>query len=290
MIETEKTETKETEDIETETQETEETQDTKPETRESVVSKIGGMIKNYFSGDKEQEESIDVPQEFYNVAQAQGWTDDEIMDFVVQDGKPVYTDEELLEMLPVLKGEDSVETEKTSDKVVDTQSEAQKDKVNNSQEDEKIQKLLERIDALEKAQGERKKEDVNQEVANLMNRASKMFDEMSKEFEVFGVTEKLPKFPDGRLVPNSPQMKARQEVWDTGIKLYQSGVDFDTAMSISLNAYKGANLGKQIERNVIKDLKNREKKLSGKRVNHETAKTIENGPELIKKILEERGK
>jgi hypothetical protein len=117
-----------------------------------------------------------------------------------------------------------------------------------------------------------------------------MFDDTSKEFEVFGVTEKLPKFPDGRLVPNSPQMKARQEVWDTGIKLYQSGVDFDTAMSISLNAYKGANLGKQIERNVIKDLKNREKKLSGKRVNHEATKVVESTPELIKKLLEERGK
>ena len=287
----EETEKIETEDIqESEQQETKEQKtEEKEETRESVVSKIGKMIKGHFSDEeKTQEESVSIPQQFYDVAQSLGWTDDEIMDFTLEDGKSLYTNEELLEMLPVLTGENSSEEEQISDK--DTTPEPTKDKVDNSQDDEKIKKLLERIDALEKAQGERKEEDEQQELFNFVNRASKMFDEMSKEFEVFGVTEKLPKFPDGRVVPNSPQMKARQEVWDVGTKLFNSGVDFDTAMSIAIDAYKGKNLGKTIERNVIKDLKKREKKLSGKRVNHESTKMAESGPELIKKILEDRGK
>jgi len=277
----------ETEKIEN-TEAQEETQEeTKEETRESVISKIGNKIKAHFSKE-ESEEKIDVPQDFYDVAQTLGWSDDEIMDFVMEDGKPIYSDEELLEMLPMLKGEDSTKVEDNSDKV--KEPEPLKDKVNNSQEDEKIQKLLDRIDALEKAQGKQKKEDSEREVQNLLNRASKMFDETSKEFEVFGVTEKLPKFPDGRLVPNSPQMKARQEVWDLGIKLYQSGVDFDNAMSASFNAYKGKHLGKNIERNIIKDLKSREKKLSGKRINHDTTATDLSPADVIREVAKKHGR
>ena len=281
----------ETEDVKIEEVETPEVKDSeteKPETRESVVSKIGGMIKSHFSGkDESEEEAYDVPTEFANTVQGLGWTDEEVLDFILEDGKPIYSDEELLEMLPILRGENPAKAEEISDKV---KPETPKNEDNNSQEDEKIKKLLDRIDALEKAQGERKESDKKQEVSNLVNRAEQMFDNTSKEFEVFGVTEKLPKFPDGRLIPNSPQMKARQEVWDIGMKLYMSGVDFDTAMSVSLNAYKGKNLGKTIERNVIKELKNREKKLSGKRINHESSQPDLSGPELIGKILEERGK
>lgn len=281
-------EIKETEELQEE--EVKEEIKEEPETKESVIEKIGSKIKSYFSGEKEeQEETVNVPQEFYDVAAAQGWTEDEIMDFILDEGKPLYNDKELIDMIPFLKGENSAEADAISDNP--TVDETKDKKVDDSQEDEKTKKLLARIEALEKAQGKQKEVEQKQELSNLVRKGAKIFDDVSKDFEgVFGTTEKLPTFPDGRIVPNSPQMKARSEVWDTALKLHGSGVDFDRAMSIAINAYKGEHLGKVIERNIIKDLKKRETKLSGKRISHESVNDKKTGPEVIKEILQKAGK
>ena len=258
------------------------------EAKKSTISKIGDLVKNFVSGDSgvdsDSEEGELIPDTFTEAASKAGWTDEDITEFSED-----YSDKELLEMIPTLLGEDSVETEKTSDKT-ETKSETKETKVEDSQEDEKIQKLLDRIDALEKSQGVAKDEKEKQEHSNLIHQASQIFDKESKEFEVFGKTEELPKFPDGRLIPTSPQMKARVEVWDLATSLRMSGMDFDKAMSASLNAYKGKNLSKDVKRNIIKDLKKNEKKLSGKHTSHESTKTIDYGPDVIREIARKAGR
>ncbi|HEC66926.1 MAG TPA: hypothetical protein ENI23_16750, partial [bacterium] len=251
---------KEDEVKEEETKETKEVSD--EEAKKSTISKIGDMVKNFVSstpGVENEEEGELIPDDFSTAATNAGWTDKDITEFSEE-----YSNEELLEMIPTLKGEDSVETEQTSDKT-ETKSETKETKVEDSQEDEEKKKLLDRIDALEERQGKADKQTEQQKLSELDKRASQMFDKTSKEFKVFGKTETLPVFPagpnKGQLIPTSPAMKARIEVWGLAYDLHKkAGMDFDNAMSVSLNAYKGKNLAKDVERNLIKDLKSREKK------------------------------
>ena len=283
-------EVKETvEDVNLETENTEQEEET--ESKESVVEKIKDKISSFFGGGAEEEEEVELPIGFAEATHELGWDDDEIIEFAKD-----YSLEELEEMIPFLIGEDSEESDETSEQDKDTkdkevpEKKTDKKKDEDSQEDERIQKLLDRIEALEKAQGKSKEAEKEQETVNLVNRASQMFDEASEELEVFGKTEDLPKFPDGSIIPSSPQMKARSQVWETAWLLKEAGMDFDKAMSISLNSYKGENLKKEIHKKVIKDLKNKEKRLGGKRTSHETVTESLSGPDVIRQVARKHGK
>jgi len=271
-------ETFETENIE-ETEVVEETQESTEEvTKESIVDKIRNKIKEYTSKDEVITPEVVVPDDFSKAALNKGWSSEDIKDFAKD-----YSEEELREMIPTLIGEDTEESDETSDTL--EEEETTETKEEDSQEDERIKKLLDRVEALEKAQGQSQEEKKTQEFIGMIQKASQTFDEMSKEFEIFGKTEELPKFPDGRLVHTSPQMKARNEVFDLARQLTGTGMDFDDAMSVSLNAFKGKNLTKDVKRNMIKDLKTKEKRLSGKRTSHESGTKEMSGPEVIRAVL-----
>lgn len=290
MAETENTNTEEIkeevkEEVNEEVKEEEVQEVSDEEAKKSTVDKIKDLVKSVVSPDsKEEKEGELIPGDFSAAASKLGWTDQDITEFSSD-----YSDDELLEMIPTLLGENSVETEKASDKT-DDKSETKETKGEDSQDDEATKKLLERIDALEKGQGVAKEKEDKQELDNRVHRASQMFDETSKEFEVFGKTEDLPVFPDGHIIPTSPQMKARTEVWDVAVSLNKAGMDFDNALSVSLNAYKGKNLSADVKRNIIKDLKKSEKKLSGKHTSHESQATITNGPDVIREVVRRAGK
>ena len=262
-----------------ETEETKEEEELTPEKEKAgIIDSIKTRIKEHFS--PQEEEGDDIPDEFAEAARKLNWSDEETVEFASS-----YTDEELKEMIPALVAEESSEEENPA------KSEEIEKKVENSQEDEKIQKLLDRIDALEKAQGDANKQTESQKQVNQVQKASQLFDETSKEFAVFGKTEDLPKFPDGRLVPNSPQMKARSEVWEISQDLQETGMDFDKSMSIAMNAYKGANLGADVKRNFIRDLKKNESRLSGKHTSHESfASEDVSGPDVIREVLRRAGR
>lgn len=261
------------------------------EAKKSTIDKIKGFVDKFRAGEsgvENKEEGELIPDNFTTEATNAGWSEEDIKEFSTS-----YSNEELLEMIPMLKGEASVETEQTSDKT--EKSETKETKGEDSQEDEKTQKLLDRIDALEKAQGKVSEQTEQQKLSELDKRASHLFDEASKELEVFGKTKDLPTFPagpnKGQLVPTSPAMKARIEVWGLAYDLHKkAGMDFDKAMSVSLNAYKGENLAKDVQRNVIKDLKSREKKLSGKRTTQESTAVVSSGPDVIREVARRAGK
>lgn len=259
-------------------------EETQEETKESLLSKIGNKLKSALGTETEEETQVVIPDEFNQVAATLGWSTEDIQEFASD-----YTEDELKEMIPFLTGEDSSEEEETSD--TQKTEETKKNEDENSQDDELVQKLLDRIEKLEKAQEESQEDLQVQEAVDLVNRASEMFDEASDEFEIFGKTDDLPKFPDGRTIPNSPQMKARSEVWDVAYRLKGAGLDFDQAMSVALNSYKGKNLTKDVQRKVIRDLKKNEKRLGGKRTSHESSPVeFDRGPDVIENVLRKHGK
>lgn len=283
-------ETEVLEDVE-ETQEEEVLEEEKkeePESKESVLKRIKDKIVAYTTGKEKEEEdtqTVTVPEDFSKAAAVLGWSETDVQDFAKD-----YTEAELKEMIPALLGEDSEKSETSSGTEKETSKETKVKKEEDSQEDERIKKLLDRIEALEKAQGESQEERQEQEIVDSARRASRVFDDTSKDFEVFGKTDELPKFPDGRLIPTSPQMKARNEVWNLAMQLNGKGMDFDNALSVSLNAYKGKNLSQVVKRNVIKDLKKNEQRLSGKRTSHESQAQITNGADIIRAVARKHGR
>lgn len=287
--ETQEVQTEQTEDVQIEqiekTEETK-TEETKLETKESFIDKWKGIIKDRLSGgDKEEDTGDDIPDEFTEAARKLNWSDEDTAAFAAD-----FTDEQLKEMIPSLLGEDAVKTDETSDKPDETQTETKTEGDTNSQEDDKLTQALDRITALEVERDGRSEKSEAEEQASFNRRASDLFDEASKDFEVFGKTDDLPKFPDGRLIPTSPQMKARLEVYGKAQQLKEAGISGDEALEFSLNAYKGANLSVETKRNVIKDLKKREQTLGGRRVSHEVVEAGKlTGPQVLQAVARKHG-
>jgi hypothetical protein len=112
---------------------------------------------------------------------------------------------------------------------------------------------------------------------------------MGKDFKVFGNTDKLAVFPagpkKGQYVPTSPEMKVRSEVYAKACPYIESGIPVKEAMKIALTWYKGEHLEADIKRNLIKDLKKSEKKLSAKRTSKETVQSFEDEEDYKKQFI-----
>lgn len=264
------------------------------EEKEGILTKI----KNIISGKSSDENIIgeaEVPDEFVEAYKAAGYTEDDLAEMLIDDkGERLYTDEELIEMIPYLSEDlsESVESEKSEETKTDDKQTEKKSEDKVDEKDEVIKKLTERISKLEKADEKNAEKDEQELITELFDNATQVMDELSNtdEFEVLGKFDKLPRFPDGRLIPTSPQVKARVEIWDTALKLYNSGVDFDKAMEVSTNAYKGKNLSTTVHRKMVKDLRKSEKKISPKRTSHESANANLTGVEIIGALQKKHGR
>ena len=271
------------------------TQETEPEVKETIVDRIGSLIshaKNAITGSGSDEQGEDIPDEFTEAMTAAGYDDAAIEEFAGSGNNgEAYTNEQLLEMIPSLVGgtaKADATPEKTTAKAVE--SEISETKVEDSQEGEELKQALARIAVLEEKQGVSEKQSKEEELNSFVGKASDLFDKVSEEFEVFGKTEDLPTFPDGRPIPTSPQMKARVEVWDMAVQLREAGIPNDKALEFSFNAYKGAHLATETKRNVIKGLKKQEQKLGGKRVSHEaSSKGDLTGPQVLQAVARKHG-
>lgn len=268
-----------------------------PETREGLISKIKNIIKSKADDDTGDDVSTDaddgiaddIPQEFTDAALAADWTEEAIKEFAGQgkEGKP-YTDDELREQIPQLtpSSADSDKSEQPAQK----EDEKEDDKESKDDEkDEVIKQLRADVDMLKKGQQKNIENDAEAKLVSQASRANQILDEASKEFDVFGTFETLPRFPDGRIISSSPQAKARNEVWYLAEDLEKTGMDFETALSTSLNAFKGKNLVKDAKRNLVKDLKKSEKRLSAKHSSHEQVKPDLSGPDLIREVGKKHG-
>lgn len=234
-----------------------------------------------------------IPAQFTEAAVNAGMSPEQIAEFASD-----YTDAELLEQIPTLKAqvsENSDKSEQLSKKEAgDTQKDAgnkDDDKVKDDAKDEEIKLLKERLDKVEKGQLQNSEKELQNQFVSRATAANKRMDELSKEFEIFGTYKTLPRFPhNNAIIPTSPQAKARNEIWYLAEDLHiKAGMDFDKALDISLDAFKGKHLTADVKRNLVKDLKRSEKRLSAKRSSHEAVKTDLSGPELIREVGKKHG-
>ena len=235
-----------------------------------------------------------IPDDFSDAAEAAGMSKEDIIALADK-----HTDEQLIEMIPHLeaalkdtdddKGKDDTRQDDKQTKDGDDKTKDIDPKLIESVT-EKISKQLEEkfgttLDEINKFKANQEEQSNKQ----TLDRASKILDEASKEFPVFGKTDELPKWPSGRLkgqlIMTSPEMKARLEVLRYADAFIGQGADIDNAMDSALATYKGLHLEKELERKQIRDLKNHETKLSGARVGRETKKKhVDTRDEIIDEI------
>jgi hypothetical protein len=219
-----------------------------------------------------------IPDEFVQAALTQGWTDEQIVEFAenLSDEQLVAEASKLLEEDDVAEpGEDSAKHEgepqlPQGDKEPDESS----DKV--AALEAKIANLEERLGKF----GELSDERAAEATLAVVN---KMLDDAGGEFEVFGKTESLMRYPagpkKGQIVPSDPAFKARSEVYNKASVFIQAGLPVHEAMQVALDWYKGAHLEADVHKKVVKDLKRHEKKLSAKRSGKETVPSYEDEEE-----------
>jgi len=250
----------------------------------------------------DEEEGGDIPDEFTVAALKQGWTEEQIVEFASD-----LDDDALLQLIPEIlgteEGQDAVKQKKSESGVDQTKQDAGRtssaedktkapDKTAKSESTNKeIAALRKELEEIKKSIGEAEKDRNAQEEMAIARAVNQAFDEASEKFEIFGKTEELLKYPagphKGEFVPTSPAYVARKEVWEKAFPFIQNGIPVNDAMEIALTWYKGKNLEQDVQRNLVKDLKKREAKLSAKRSGKETIKMYENEEERQADVVRE---
>lgn len=220
-------------------------------------------------------EGTDIPDAFIDAASEAGFSDEEIREFAKN-----RNDDELLELIPYLqepkeKAEDKADAPKEPKVGTGQAGEPDKKALTDEIRQQVLSELAPQLEQVEKMRAEVEQ----REREHVLSTANRMFDEVSKEFPVFGETKNLPTFPVGRLkgqlVPNSPEMKARSEVFQRASAFLKAGQPIEEAMADALCWWKGKHGGKEMERKMVRDLKKHETRLSGTRTGKEIKKTYD---------------
>ena len=191
-----------------------------------------------------------------------------------------------MEMVPFLQESLGADTDADTDEdnTDDSKDTEIKEVSENTGKDEDTQALIDQITAKVKADlgvslddiNSFKEQQVAQQEKQMLETDNRKFDEAAKDFSIFGKTEELPRFTTGRVkgqfIPTSPAYKARMEVVKYADAFMGKGNSVEDAMDLALATYAGKNFRTEMERSVIRDLKNHERNLSGSRVGKETKK------------------
>jgi len=275
----------------------------KEETRESVIERIKNKVfgkseekkeeKTENSGSNELEE--DISDKFTDAAHNAKWTDEQIVEFA---GK--YNNKQLEELIPFLMDEE-VKEEKKEEKKVE-----EKKVVDTLEIDEKLKPYVEQIEKILDAKYQEKigkieeslkttdKERSIKEAQQYQTTADEFFDKASKDFPIFGTTDKLTRFPkgsakEGQLVPKGEAYESRNAVWNTAVAFHQMGMDWKESLDEALVWYKGKNMEKEVRSKVLKDLKSNEKRVSPKRGEHTVSKELTSRKSVIEDIARRAG-
>ena len=262
----------------------------KEESGEEVVAKIQReVLGKPDPKEKDAEDGKDIPDAFTNACLEQGWTEDEIKEFASD-----LDDAALLSLIPELLSKEEKQEKSEPDKGQAKQEAKAKAADGTAKEEptnEELAIVRKELAEIKKQIGDASKERDAKDDEAMIQTVNQVFDEVSKEFEIFGKTEELQIYPagpkKGQLVPISPAMVARTEVWDKAVPFIQSGILVKDAMEIALTWYKGAHLEKDVQRNMIKDLKKHEKKLSAKRSGKETVKVYDSEEDRQAEVVRE---
>ena len=249
-----------------------------------VVKKIQSELGIGDKGENKDEEGTDIPDAFTNACLAQGWTQEEIMEFASD-----LDDAALLQLIPDLSGQVDSELGTDQAKQEEKSKATEKKPVKEEPTNTEVAALKKELAEIKEELGKAKQERTVKEEQATVQTVNEVFDEVSEEFEIFGKTDELLTYPAGpkrgQYVPTSPAYIARREVVEKALPFIANGMPTKEAMEIGLTWYKGKYLEKDVQRKLIKDLKKHETKLSAKRVGKETVKVYEDEEERKEAVV-----
>lgn len=274
--------------------------------KESILDRLMGKV----FGKKEDKPSDipgsnnveeDISDSFTNAARSAGWSDEQIIKVADE-----YSNSDLEKLIPF------IDVKKTEDKPVVEDKKTEDKKVVDSLniDDKTLKSYLEKIESAIDAKYQEKFGKIEQglktaeqdrshnEAKQYQTTADNFFDKASKDFPVFGTTDKLLRFPEGtpqagQIIPAGEAFEARNAVWKAATAFHAMGEDWNKSLEEALVWYKGKTMEKDVRSKVLKDLKSKEKKLSPKRsersVNNKKMSPDEEKDEAISDLMRRAG-
>ncbi len=274
--------------------------------KESILDRLMGKVfgkkedkPSDIPGSNDIEE--DISDNFTNAARSAGWSDEQIIKVAEE-----YNNADLEKLIPFIDGK------KTEEKPTVEEKKTEEKKVVDSLniDDKTLKSYLEKIESAIDAKYQEKfgkieqglktaeQDRSNNKAKQYQTTADSFFDKASKDFPVFGTTDKLLRFPEGtpqagQVIPAGEAFEARNAVWKAATAFHAMGEDWNKSLEEALVWYKGKNMEKDVRSKVLKDLKSKEKKLSPKRsersVNDKKLSPDEEKDETISDLMRRAG-
>lgn len=131
--------------------------------------------------------------------------------------------------------------------------------------------------------GTHEQDRVNKEEVRNQATADELFD--ASEITALGKTSDIPKYPDGTYVVENSLVAEREKIWKVAQQFYAGGGSFREAVTNAMQWYSGGSAKKDAKRNVIKELKDQEKRVMPKRQETKVEKTYANEEERKAAII-----
>lgn len=247
----------------------------------------------------------DISENFENAARTAGWSDKQIIDLANK-----YSNADLEQLIPFIAGKKEEDKKPAEVKPEEKKAEEKKFVDTLNIDDKALKSYLEKIEKSIDAKYQEKfgkieqglktaeQDRSNRESQQYQTTADTFFDKASKEFPVFGTTDKLMRFPEGtpqagQVIPMGESFEARNAVWKAAMAFHAMGEKWETSLDEALVWYKGKNMEKDVRSKVLKDLKSKESKLSPKRserkVNVKKSSPEEEKDETISDLMKRAG-
>lgn len=152
--------------------------------------------------------------------------------------------------------------------------------------EKKFKSRFDEVDAIkERTQQENERRASFQRAAT----ADEIFDKVSEHFPEIGLTKELPKNENtGELVLDSPQMKARGQIYKTAMIFHQAnGGTFESAMKNAVQHYAGGQGTQAAARQVVKDLNKQKQRFTPKPTRRKTVKVFKSDKHKAAHIVQE---
>lgn len=278
--------------------ELEEVDEPEEDSTEEVIDDSQKVEKESTVGEK-------ISDDFTDAARLAGWSDNQVIEFAEN-----YTNDELESMIDSLgkpkKKEDlSKEEQQATDALNIDDATWNELKESNPTLVEKIlqpliaenKNLKQNMNGLKQSLGAVQKSEAIKQAVEREDVANDVFDKVSEKFPVFGKTEELARFPDGRIVPQGAAFKARNEVWQVATQLLKNsnekGYTFRNALKDGMDLYKGRHLEDVVRQDVVKDISKKAEILTPKKSRKNVVKTYESEDErkadIVRKAAEDAG-
>jgi len=273
------------------------------EVDEDVVDDVTSSDKTDEIAEVDKQLKQKISDDFINAARLANWSDSQIINFAEN-----KTNEELNSLISFL--EESKPPEQTSKEKEITDALNISDEVWNELKESNptlVEKILQplvdenknlkvNMNTLKESLGAVHQTEIQKQAREMEDAANEFFDKIAEKFPVFGKTEELGRFPDGRIVPQGVAFDARNEVWGKATRLFKTGDDkytFRNAMQDAMDMYAGKHLEENVKQKVVKDIKKKSEDLTPKKSRKNVVESYESDEEkkiaVVKKAAEAAG-